>query len=71
MWKQAITCDVTASQLRDGAYTAAASANVNSDICRLLGGHRCAIQDHYIRRRPQMVAPACEAVHRACFGPVG
>ncbi|HEV2294120.1 MAG TPA: tyrosine-type recombinase/integrase [Tepidisphaeraceae bacterium] len=62
--KKVIKCDVTASQLRDGAYTAAASANVNSEICRLLGGHRCGIQDHYVRRNPKMVAPACEAVRR-------
>jgi integrase len=61
--KRVIKCHVTASQLRDGAYTAAASANVNSEICRLLGGHRCGIQDHYVRRNPKMVAPACDAVY--------
>jgi integrase len=69
--KQVIKCQVTASQLRDGAYTAAASANVNSEICRLLGGHRCGIQDHYVRRNPKMVAPACEAVYAHYFQPAG
>jgi integrase len=66
--KRVIKCEVTASQLRDGAYTAAASANVNSEICRLLGGHRCGIQDHYVRRNPKMVAPACDAVRDHYFG---
>jgi integrase len=65
--KPVIKCQVTASQLRDGAYTAAASANVNSEICRLLGGHRCGIQDHYVRRNPKMVQPACNAVHAHYF----
>ena len=59
---------VTASQLRDGALTAAASANVNSQICSLLAGHRSGIADHYVKRNPKMVAPACEAVYRHYFG---
>jgi integrase len=56
---------VTGSQLRDGAATAAASANVNSDLCRILRGHACGIDDHYVKRNPQMVGPACEAISRA------
>lgn len=62
---------VTASQLRDGALTAAASANVNSQICSLLAGHRSGIADHYVKRNPKMVAPACEAIHRCYFGRSG
>lgn len=58
---------VTPSQLRDGALTAAASANVNSQICSLLAGHRSGIADHYVKRHPKMVAPACEAVYNHYF----
>jgi integrase len=53
---------VTGSQLRDGAATAAAEANVNSDLCKILRGHACGIDDHYVKRNPKMVAPACAAV---------
>lgn len=54
--------DVTSSQLRDGAYTAAVEANVSSNLCQLLVGHRCGLADHYVKRKPTMVAPACEAI---------
>jgi len=53
---------VTSSQLRDGAATVAAEANVNEPILNLLLGHRSGINDHYVKRNPRMVAPACEAV---------
>lgn len=53
---------VTASQLRDSALTAAAEANVNSQLCKLLAGHRSGMDDHYVKRNPKMVAPACAAV---------
>jgi integrase len=59
--------EVTSSQLRDGAYTAAVEANVTSSLCQLLVGHRSGIADHYVKRKPKMVAPACEAIHRAYF----
>jgi len=59
--------EVTSSQLRDGACTAAAEANVNEAICRLLAGHRSGISDHYCKRNPQMVAPACAAVYAKYF----
>lgn len=65
--KGAMKPTVTASQLRDGALTAAASANVNSQICSLLAGHRSGISDHYVMRNPRMVAPACQAVHAHYF----
>lgn len=58
---------VTASQLRDGAYTAAVQANVSTPLCQLLVGHRSGMADHYVQRNPKMVAPACEAIHRHYF----
>jgi integrase len=60
--------DVTASQLRDGAYTAAVEANVSSQLCQLLVGHRSGMADHYVQRKPAMVAPACDAIRSAYFG---
>jgi len=57
----------TASQLRDGAYTAAVEAKVSFDLCRLLAGHRCGIADKYVKRQPGMVAPACLAVYEHYF----
>jgi integrase len=58
---------VTSSQLRDGAATAMAQANVTEKLCNLLLGHRAGIGDHYVKRNPQMVAPACEAIYRHYF----
>ncbi len=50
---------VTASQLRDGAATAMASGNVNSDLCKIFRRHACGIEDHYVKRNP-MSATKCE-----------
>jgi integrase len=58
---------VTASQLRDGSYTACVQANVTSDLCKLLVGHRSGMADHYVQRNPKMVAPACEAIYQHYF----
>ena len=69
-WKklrEAAGVDVTSSQLRDGAYTACVEANITTNLCQLLVGHRSGIADHYVKRRPSMVAPACEAIHRHYF----
>jgi integrase len=55
---------VTSSQLRDGAFSAAVAANVASNLCQLLVGHRCGLADHYVKRRPGMVGPACAAIAR-------
>jgi integrase len=57
---------VTSSQLRDGAATAAAGANVNQQIQNVLLGHRSGISDHYVKRNTAMVQPAVDAV-RACY----
>jgi integrase len=59
--------DVEASQLRDGAATAAAAANVSSEVCNLYRGHRCGIGDHYVKRNPLMVQPATDAVYTHYF----
>lgn len=56
------------SHLRDGSYTSAVEAGVDLNVCRLLAGHATGISDHYIKRRPTMVAAACDAIHRA-YGP--
>ena len=56
---------VCSNHLRDGAYTAAVEANVSGDLCRLLAGHRTGMSDHYVARKPKMVAPACEAIRKA------
>jgi hypothetical protein len=66
--RDAAKVEVTSSQLRDGAYTAAVEADVTSNLCQLLVGHRSDIADHYVKRKPKMVAPACAAVHGAYFG---
>lgn len=54
---------VTASQLRDGAYTAAVEAGVSFQFCQLLAGHSCGMADKYVKRQPQMVKPACDAIY--------
>ena len=66
--KSAGVTGVTSSQIRDGAATAAAEAGVEPMVINLLLGHRSGINDHYVKRRPQMVAPACAAVEKAYFG---
>ena len=54
--------------IRDGAYTAAVEAGIVLDVCRLLAGYATGISDHYVKRRPQMVAAACAAIEAAYFG---
>ena len=64
--KEAKVADsVQASHIRDGAATAAAGANVTEALIALLLGHRSGIADHYCKRNPKMVAPACQAVFDA------
>jgi integrase len=55
---------ITSSQMRDSAYTAAVEGNVSESLGRLLTGHRSGISDHYVKRKPSMVAPACEAIYQ-------
>jgi len=60
--------EVTTSMLRDGAITAAGNAGVKVEIYRVLSGHRSGIDDHYIKRNPQAVKPATDAVYAHYFG---
>lgn len=66
--EEAGVAHVCGSHLRDGAATAAAEASEDQRIVDLLLGHRSGIKDHYAKRKPSMVAPACEAVRKAYFG---
>lgn len=54
--------ETTSSQIRDGAATAAADAGVDEKVVRLLLGHRTGISDHYAKRAPAQVKPACDAI---------
>ncbi len=68
--KAGLSKDVTWSHLRDGAYTAACEAQqVEEKYARLLAGHRSpGLQDRYVKRSPQAVKPATDAVYAAYFG---
>ena len=50
--------------IRDAAFTIACR-DTSFDTARLLAGHRAGMADHYVARRPQMVAAACTAVAKA------
>jgi integrase len=53
--------EITFGQIRDAAFTVA--CRVSLDQARVLAGHRLpGASDHYIRRAPQFVAGACEAI---------
>jgi hypothetical protein len=53
--------------LRDGAYTAACRSRIDDKWARLLAGHRAeGLQDSYVKRHPEIVRPACEAVYWSC-----
>jgi len=72
LWKKyraaaELPADLKFSQLRDAAFTVA--NNVSLDQARVLAGHRIGMADHYIRRAPQFVAPACMAIRAAFFPP--
>jgi integrase len=56
---------VQLSDIRDGSYTAAVEAGVDLNVCRLLAGHVTGISDHYVKRRPTMVADACDSIRNA------
>lgn len=60
---------VCGSHVRDGAATSATECTADQRLVSLLLGHRSGIRDHYAKRVPAMVAPACDAVYKAYFGP--
>jgi integrase len=59
--------DIQFSQVRDSAYTAAIETGVDLNLVRILAGHSSGISDHYVKRRPQMVKNACDAI-RSAYG---
>lgn len=65
---RAKTPEVSGSHLRDGAATAASEKTQDQRLVSLLLGHSSGIRDHYAKRNPKMVKPACDAVYAAYFG---
>lgn len=62
--------NVEHNQIRDGAYTVAASTG-NMTASLLLAGHKLQGEaDHYVQRNPGMVRQACEAVEFSYFADV-
>lgn len=59
---------VKAEHCRDGAYTAAIESGAELETVKLLAGHATGISDHYVARKPTMVAEACAAIERHYFG---
>lgn len=58
--------DILFNNIRDGAYTAACEQGVDFQLCQMLSGHKLPGQsDAYVKRTPQKVRPACEAVYAA------
>ena len=53
-------CDV-----RDGAYTEAVQGGW--EMARVLAGQRSGMSDHYVKRRPRIVASCCDAIERVYF----
>ncbi len=63
---------VKMNQIRDGAYTAAASGDdVTEKAMKILAGHKIGGDtDAYIKRNPKMVKTACEAIEAHYYPPV-
>lgn len=61
--------DVRFDGIRDGAYTAAIDGGATIDEARMLAGHKVGIADHYLLRKPSLVAAACAAIEAHYFGP--
>lgn len=58
---------VVFAQIRDGAYTAAIEGGADVLQAEILAGHQVGIKDAYLKRKPEMVAPACKAVEKYYF----
>jgi integrase len=63
-----VSTEVKFNWIRDGAYTAAVDSGIEFQHAQILGGHRTGMGDHYLKRKPKIVADACDAVERAYFG---
>lgn len=61
-----VSDEVKAADIRDGAFTEAAAGG-SLEAAQIIAGHRTAVSDLYIRRRPEMTREACAAVERAYF----
>jgi integrase len=59
--------DVTASHLRDGAFTAAVENNVTENLVNIYVGHSSGLKDNYVLANPAMVKPATDSVYRKYF----
>jgi hypothetical protein len=44
-----------------------AKAGVPDKLFAIAMGHRSGISDHYVKRNPLMVQPACDAIHSAYY----
>lgn len=58
---------VVFAQIRDGAYTAAIEGGADVLQAEILAGHPVGIKDAYLKRKPEMVTPACKAVEKYYF----
>ena len=69
--KAGITRKLTFTNLRDSAQTRAAELGVPMQTYQCLAGHKLpGVDDDYIRRNPNFVRQACEAIERYYFGKV-
>ena len=58
---------VTMDMFRDGAFTAAVQGCDNPVHADVYAGHQSGMRDHYVQRKPQIVAQACDVVEKAYF----
>ena len=66
---ESVPKSVSFAQLKDGATTHAARGTVQDGrLANILAGHKCGMEDAYILRNPEIVAPACAAVY-SHYGP--
>ncbi|MGC8540750.1 MAG: tyrosine-type recombinase/integrase [Phycisphaerae bacterium] len=68
--KAGVSAAVKFDDIRDGAYTAATLCGQDSErLSRLLAGHsNYGLMDSYVKRNPEMVKPATDAVYKHYFG---
>lgn len=68
--KAGVSATVKFDDIRDGAYTAATLCGQDSErLSRLLAGHsNYGLMDSYVKRNPEMVKPATDAVYKQYFG---
>ena len=52
---------------RDGAFTAGVQGCANPVHADVFAGHRTGMRDHYVERKPQIVAQVCQVVGQSHF----